>query len=355
METISHLFSEMYQMLSEQFSALVQTPFDPAARLFWLYLCTAVLFAYWVYHRYSKTDAGAEPRTLGSFLRFLVPKSVWGHPSAWLDLRFFLVNQFTGKLLYVSLTGATTAFVFYWVTGGISFVDVIKASEMPGFSDVVISLIYMFVVIAITDFAAFYIHYLQHKIPILWEFHKVHHSPEVMHPISNFREHPFDNVAYALGIGSVYGIVLGSVMVFLGYLPNMPTVLGVPILLFLFNAGGYHLRHSHIWLRWPGRWSMVFPSPAHHHVHHSCHPDHLDKNFAFLFPLWDVLFRTYEMPKDNKDVKFGIYGVEESEYTSVWKLYSIPFRNIFNKIKTGKSLTVNEEPRQNKAPAQVDP
>ncbi len=355
METIASLFSATFGVLSDRFWALLNMPFDSGGRLYWLYLCSGFLFAYGVYYRYSKSKAATEPRTFGSFLRFLMPKAVWGHPSAWLDLRFFLVHQFTGKLLYVGLTGATIAVVFHWVTGGTSLVGVIVGSELPGFWDILISLAYMFVVIAFTDFAAFYIHYLQHKIPLLWEFHKVHHSPEVMHPISNFREHPFDNVVYALGIGSVYGIVLGSVNVFLGYLPNMPSVLGIPVLIFLFNIGGYHLRHSHIWLRWPGRWSMVFPSPAHHHVHHSCHPDHLDKNFAFLFPLWDVLFRTYEMPEDNKDVKFGIYGVEESEYTSVWKLYFIPFRNIFNKIKTGKSLTVNEEPRQDKAPARVDP
>ncbi len=73
-----------------------------------------------------------------------------------------------------------------------------------------------------------------------------------------------------------------------------------------FNLLAYNLRHSHIWLRWPGRWSMVLPSPAHHHVHHSCHPDHIDKNFAFMFPVWDVIFRTYHLPEDNRDVKFGI-------------------------------------------------
>ena len=354
METMKDLFSGLFGVLSQQFQSLINTPFDPGARLFWLYLFSGALFAYWVYYRHTKTPNASEGRSLRGFLRFLVPKSVWGHPSAWLDLKFFLVNQFTGKLLYLGLTGVSTAAVFYWITDGGNLADVIMGSELPGFSDFVVSLIYMFVVIGITDFAAFYIHYLQHKIPILWEFHKVHHSPEVMHPISNFREHPFDNVAYAMGIGATYGVVLGGISVWLGYLPNMPTVLGVPALLFLFNFGGYHLRHSHVWLRWPGRWSMVFPSPAHHHVHHSCHPDHLDKNFAFLFPLWDVLFRTYEMPEDNKDVKFGIYGMEESEYTTVWKLYTVPFRNIYRRLKAGKSPKVAEEPRQDKIPARAE-
>ncbi|PUB16404.1 sterol desaturase family protein [Yoonia sediminilitoris] len=336
-------FESIFAVLAEQFWSLVQMPFDPSGRLYVIYIAGGLAFAFWVYLR-RKTKTADD-----SFLAFLLPRSVWSHPSAWLDFKFFLVNQFTGKLLYVGLTGATMAFAFGVTTGGDSLVDAIRTSEVPGLADILISLLYMVVIIAITDFTAFYLHYLQHKIPLLWEFHKVHHSPEVMHPISNFREHPFDNVAYALGIGAVYGVVMGGVSATLGYLPNMPVVLGVPLLVFLFNLGGYHLRHSHIWLRWPGKWSMIFPSPAHHHVHHSCHPDHLDKNFAFMFPLWDVLFKTYHMPEDARDVKFGIYGMEESEYNSVWKLYSIPFRNIARKWRSGQSLTVSPDKPQDGA------
>ncbi|WP_342076672.1 sterol desaturase family protein [Yoonia sp. SS1-5] len=343
METVTQFFSGLYQTVAKQFWSLMDTPFDPSNRLFWLYLISAIFFSYWVYYSASRTNDG-EPRSLKGFASFVFPTSVWRHPSAWLDLRFFLVNQFTGKLLYVGLTGVSLGFVFYWITGGLSLVDAVTNATMPTWGDVFISIIYMFVVIGLTDFTAFYIHYLQHKIPILWEFHKVHHSPEVMHPLSNFREHPFDNVVYALGIGAVYGLVIGGVHVWLGYLPSMPAVLGVPLLLFLFNIGGYHLRHSHVWLRWPGIWSMVFPSPAHHHVHHSSHPDHLDKNFAFLFPLWDVLFKTYHMPQDNRDVKFGIYGMEDTEYTSISRLYFLPFRNIYRRLRRASTETEKPAP-----------
>lgn len=227
METIKGFVSRAYEVSSDQFWSLVNTPFDPSQRLFWLYLCSGVFFAFGVFY-YKNRAGGSNPKSLLSFLAFLFPKSVWSHPSAWLDLRFFVINQFTGKLLYAGLAAVSMGFVFYWVTGGDSLVDVLKESQLPTVGDFVMSMIYMMVVVAVTDFVAFYIHYLQHKIPVLWEFHKVHHSPEVMHPLSNFREHPFDNVAYALGIGLSYGLLLGGISVFLGYLPNMPTVLGVP-------------------------------------------------------------------------------------------------------------------------------
>ena len=71
---------------------------------------------------------------------------------------------------------------------------------------------------------------------------------------------------------------------------------------------------------------------THHHIHHSCHPDHLDKNFAFTFPIWDVLFKTYHMPEDNRDVEFGIVE-DSSELNSCVNLYFIPFRDAYRVMK----------------------
>ena len=125
----------------------------------------------------------------------------------------------------------------------------------------------------------------------------------------------------------MYGVIYAAAVRLLGFLPSSPALLGVPILMFLFNLVAYNLRHSHVWLRWPGVWSAVFPSPAHHHVHHSCHPDHIDKNFAFMFPVWDVIFGTYVMPPDNRDVKFGVTKGDDADLDSVFRLYWVPFRD----------------------------
>ena len=119
---------------------------------------------------------------------------------------------------------------------------------------------------------------------------------------------------------------------FLGHTPEMPEVLGLQVLAFGFNILGYNLRHSHIWLKWPGVWSKILPSPAHHHVHHSYHPNHINKNFAFLFPIWDVIFRTYHLPETNKDVKFGIAENHEVEYKSCLGIYFVPVINTFKRI-----------------------
>jgi sterol desaturase/sphingolipid hydroxylase (fatty acid hydroxylase superfamily) len=128
-------------------------------------------------------------------------------------------------------------------------------------------------------------------------------------------------------LGLSFGFAAGMIQILLGYIPTTPQVLGVTGIFFAFNFLGYNLRHSHIWLRWPGALAYLFGSPAHHQIHHSFHPDHINKNFAFLFPFWDALFGTFCLPQTNKDVKFGLAEDHEPEYTSCLGVYFIPLRN----------------------------
>lgn len=308
---------------------------QPAERLFVLYLLVAVVFAYGVYRFRRRTgrDAAETP-----FLRFLLPDHVWSHPSAWLDVRYFFFHKLIGHFLLFGVLSGCTAWAYAAATGGDSLAGVALIGDArSGVADYIIAFGYMMAFFVIGDLIAYVIHFLQHKIPVLWEFHKVHHSAEVMHPMSNFREHPVDNLAYQVFLGLGYGLMMGLASNLLGYVPSMPSVLGVPVLMFLFNFMGYNLRHSHIWLRWPGVWSKIFPSPAHHHVHHSCHPDHIDKNFAFMFPVWDVIFGTYELPEDNRDVRFGVDDATE-EMDSCVKLYLVPFRNVARRLRRDRPL-----------------
>jgi sterol desaturase/sphingolipid hydroxylase (fatty acid hydroxylase superfamily) len=306
---------------------------DPTRRLFGLFLFTSIIFAYLVYRRNKSS---------GSFLSFLFPKFVWSHPTAWLDVRYFFFHGLIGHFLLFSLN--VTLFVVGLNIGSAFNAAALTeaTSQLSPIATFIIAAIAFIIITLINDFMSFYLHYLQHKIPLLWQFHKVHHSGEVMHPLSNFREHPIDNLTYKTIIALVTGLSWGFIIMLLGYEPDQPTILGIALVGTLFNLAGYHLRHSHIWLKWPGIWSKVFASPAHHQIHHSRHPDHLDKNFAFTFPFWDVLFGTYEMPEDNKDVEFGIVE-DSSELNSCLNLYFIPFRDAYRLMRYGTAHPVQED------------
>ena len=302
---------------------------DPNQRIFIVYMMTSVIIAYVIY-KSAKARMISDEET---FLRFLFPKKVWSHPSAWLDLRYFFFHSFFGKFLIIGLSAWAMALAFRWASGGIPITQAAGQSSISTGAGIAISLGFMCVTMLISDLLAWSCHYLQHKSPLLWQFHKVHHSAEVMHPVSNYREHPIDNLFYNIVLGAGYGVILAIAVRVFGYMPDMPTLLGVPLAMLAFNLVGYNLRHSHVWLRWPGKLSMIFPSPAHHHVHHSSHPEHLDKNFAFMFPIWDVIFKTYHMPEDNRDVIFGIGNGNAEDLTSCTRLYWVPFRDAFRILK----------------------
>lgn len=327
-ENVMETMRELLSSYSTYAFKVLAAPFDPNQRVFLLYLITSALAAFFVY-RVARRKGGGE----ASFLRFLFPQHVWRHPSAWLDLRYFFFHMLIGHFLTLGITMWATVVAFQLIAGD-SLVDTaLRDGADFSAADFAITAVYMFGSMAVLDFIAYVIHYLQHRVPILWEFHKVHHSAEVMHPISNYREHPVDNIVYKYASGLAIGSMAGLAVNAFGYVPSVPSLLGVPVLMLGFNLLAYNLRHSHVWLRWPGRWSMILPSPAHHHVHHSYHPDHIDKNFAFLFPIWDVIFKTYCMPADNRDVKFGIGEGKAAELTSCTRLYFIPFRDAWRIIR----------------------
>ena len=73
----------------------------------------------------------------------------------------------------------------------------------------------------------------------------------------------------------------------------------------------------------------------HHHVHHSYYPAHVNKNFAFMFPIWDILFGTFQVPRTNDDVVFGL-GDEDEEFTSCFGLYWTPFRELARSVRRPK-------------------
>jgi sterol desaturase/sphingolipid hydroxylase (fatty acid hydroxylase superfamily) len=335
-DSVLQVVAPAYRFVETHLLIVLNYPFDPGQRIFWLYVVTSTMLAFYAYHVRTRSDPVHRPSVKG-FVRFLFPNEVWRSASAWLDVRYFFFHQIVRVVINGALLFATMNLVFQWTTGGPNLIAAGRLTTAPTFADMAIATAYMFVLIGVVDFVAYAIHYLQHKVPVLWEFHKVHHSLEVMHPLSNYREHPIDNIFYAVGVGATYGLIMGLANALFGYVPGVPQLLGVPLVIFAFNFLGYNLRHSHIWLRWPGRWAMAFASPAHHHVHHSCHPDHVDKNFAFIFPLWDVLFRTYELPETNEDVRFGLAADDATAYKSCLGLYFLPFRNLLRPAFKGSA------------------
>jgi len=189
---------EQLSNLLDRIAAPFLIPFSPDQRIYVLYLVTALALAYLVYA--AARDRG-DAEAQGGFWRQAFAKRIYAHRSAWTDYKFFLVNKLAYPLLFAPLVlGAAAA--AKW-SGAL--LAALWGPEGPGFESGPASLAVMTVSLLIAlDFGVFITHYLQHKIPTLWEFHKVHHSAEVLTPITVYRMHPVDTLFTTSVTGAVH-------------------------------------------------------------------------------------------------------------------------------------------------------
>jgi sterol desaturase/sphingolipid hydroxylase (fatty acid hydroxylase superfamily) len=150
-------------------------------------------------------------------------------------------------------------------------------------------------------------HYLSHNVPFLWEFHKVHHTAEVLSPLTNFRVHPVDTIVFNNILALVMGPAGGIACYLLGRPVEPITIANANaiVLMFFFLIG--HLQHTHFWIAFTGVWGRVILSPAHHQIHHSTNPAHFNKNLGSFLAIWDWLFGTLHVPtKRRQNLAFGV-------------------------------------------------
>lgn len=190
-----------------------------------------------------------------------------------------------------------------------------------------IVLTYTIVSLMVIDFGIFLAHYCMHRIPFLWQFHKVHHSAEVLTPITLYRMHPVD-LFVTMNIATIFHAIIHSLFLILMQHQSVTfTVYSLNIFTFLFYCLDYNLRHSHVWVQYPRWLSQILISPAQHQIHHSCHPSHFNKNMGLLFAIRDGVFWTLYIPKQRESLRLGLNKKHPNPYSSISALYTKPFRD----------------------------
>lgn len=160
-------------------------------------------------------------------------------------------------------------------------------------------------------------HYLKHRIPFLWEFHKVHHTAEVLTPVTNFRNHPIDNIFFGYMLAIFIGSASGILAWLFGRTTESFTVDGKNILFIFFLWTIGHLQHSQFWIPFRGILGHIILSPAHHQIHHSTDPEHFNRNFGSVLAIWDWIFGSLEIPSTtNPRLKYGVDGAGADPHSS---------------------------------------
>ena len=257
--------------------------------------------------------------SLRAIAKEIMPPESFRHPSTRHDMALILIND--GLLFIVPLAGAFAAAVLLEGIGALR-------SDGEPYQSVFHFVAFAIYFALVWDFFSSFSHYLKHKIPFLWEFHKVHHCAEVMTPLTAMRRHPVEVMIGAVITGTGIGIAVALWGGVFGAPGATWAVGGASIGVYLWRLLGYNLRHSHVWISYGSFWNNIFVSPAHHQLHHSRDPRHHDCNFGHIFSVWDRLFGTLYHPVEGEAFEYGISPEENAKMRTLRALYFRPFQQV---------------------------
>jgi len=160
---------------------------------------------------------------------------------------------------------------------------------------------------------AWLVHWTEHHVKWMWQFHLIHHTDMNLDASSANRHHPGESV-----IRFVFTLV--AVM-----------IVGAPVwMVLLYQALSVTLsqfNHSNIkmpkWLDTSISWLLVTPDM--HRVHHHYRQPYSDSNYGNIFSIWDKLFNTYRKVNNSKLVYGLDTHLEKENVNKIGFLLKAPF------------------------------
>jgi len=215
----------------------------------------------------------------------------------WLDVFYMFFNFFLFSLvIYNAASNVVVQFFLDALAAiGITNLVAIEVSAWPLWAQ----LVTLFIV---RDFIQWNVHRLLHRVPWLWEFHKVHHSVREMGFAAHLRYHWMENVVYnalqylplaMIGFGIDDFFIVYIVSLAIGHFNHSNILVPLGPLKYVLNNPQMHIWHH----------AKTLPGDAGRHRH--------GINFGLSLSLWDYLFGTAEIPESGRDIELGFDGVEE--------------------------------------------
>ena len=164
------------------------------------------------------------------------------------------------------------------------------------------------------DLAFYYWHLANHKVPIFWRFHNVHHIDPDLDVSTSFRFH-FGEIA----LSTIFRIIQIS-------------IIGITPVTFLiyeicFTANTI-FQHSNIKLpiRFERILNKIIVTPRMHAIHHSQFRNETDSNYSTVFSMWDRLHKSIRLNIPHKDIVIGVPGYSKSGDNNLGNVLLLPFK-----------------------------
>ena len=182
METVNGPYNELVSAIFAQVSENLPRDLTWPILLLTIGLATGIWFL-----RGGLGAKGADGRMRRMQLgEFLLPREIYFHISARVDVTLYIFERLLRPLWATAVLISIAPRIEALTMGQL---DAWFGSNPALQVHYGWMLLYSLVTLLLYDFLFFVIHYLEHKIPILWAIHKIHHSAEVLTPLTRYREH----------------------------------------------------------------------------------------------------------------------------------------------------------------------
>ncbi len=202
------------------------------------------------------------------------------------------LNAVIVSVLFVGLWGAAAIWADQWGIGLLHWMEAMGA--LPLWAHALGAALLL-------DGWMYVWHRINHVIPFLWRFHRVHHHDPTMDVTTASRFHTGEIVLsslFRIGIIVLFGVYLWELVLY-------ETV--------MFAVVQFH--HANIALpdRVDRALRAVIVTPNMHKVHHSRWQPETDSNYSSLFSFWDRIGRTFRLREDPSTLEFGLDGWDAPE------------------------------------------
>lgn len=143
----------------------------------------------------------------------------------------------------------------------------------------------------ICDLIIWALHRAFHAVPLLWRFHRIHHSSVQLDWLATARVHPVEQVTFS--------VATALPMFLLGF---SPTAMAIYVGCYQVHSV---LLHANTRLSF-GPLEAVFTPPWVHHWHHADEVEAYDSNFGSQLVIWDRMFGTAYRPAERCPPRFGV-------------------------------------------------
>src|SRR4051812_13677531 len=181
--------------------------------------------------------------------------------------------------------------------------------DLPLWAEAIIAFI-------ILDYTNFLWHILNHRIPLLWRFHLVHHTDADLDVTTAIRFH-FGEI-----IGSVF--FRGAAVVLVGASPLLVLIYEI-----VFEAcTQFHHSNMKLPLKVERALNKLIVTPRMHGIHHSVVHSETDSNYSVIFSFWDRFHRTLKLHIPQQQIVIGVPMYSNHNELTIGFLLKLPFTKI---------------------------